>query len=685
MLERPGTATPPLASGADVPAPSTEESSPSAGSAAGEIPAAVDPRSLAVLPFVNMSGDADNEYFSDGLTEELLNVLARIEGLKVAARTSSFYFKDQPGNTRDIARELGVSHLLEGSVRRSGDRLRITAQLISAADGFHLWSETYDRQLTDIFAVQDDIAAEVARALRVRLLGEAMPTVPRPPTGNVEAYTAYLRGMQALRSGGYDARDQAEAAFREALALDPDFAAAYAGLAQNWRMKAFSRMVRLEQALAEIEQLVARALELDPDQPRAHALQGFLVWADESGGDFYLTAARAERAEASFRRALELEPGQPEASQMLAVLLELSNRQEEATNVVRAAVERDPLSAELQMLLARRYLWSGRLEPAVQVVQRAISLAPHDPSPAGLLSYLLHLQGRVGEAIVTGTRALLLDPRNYGGPLMMAQYYLELGMTEAALPWLEAAERMAPEADDSRLVRALWHWRAGERGEAAALSAVAMDGTLGHIWSQRPLLFSMFAMHALEAGRPEDAFQRLLALEPTALDPVAPDEPINQDLFFLRALALPLLRAREGEPAVRERAGALLAQLERQAAGLPEHFVAWLSGWLYGALGQADDFVALILRADNGGYPMDYWIWAEAGLALLPDPDASAARAWVADKEAIRARERAWLAAPGRMPDPEAMLAEMARAAETAPEVEPQLMEQFGPRPRLEQ
>jgi TolB-like protein len=129
-------------------------------------------KSIAVLPFVNMSGDADNEYFSDGLTEELLNVLARIEGLKVAARTSSFHFKGQSGNMGDIARQLGVAHLLEGSVRRSGDRVRVTAQLINPADGFHLWSETYDRQLTDIFAIQDDIARAIGNELKVRVLGQ---------------------------------------------------------------------------------------------------------------------------------------------------------------------------------------------------------------------------------------------------------------------------------------------------------------------------------------------------------------------------------------------------------------------------------------------------------------------------------------------------------------------------------
>jgi TolB-like protein/predicted Zn-dependent protease len=647
--------------------------------AAGTSP---DSRSLAVLPFVNMSGDADNEYFSDGLTEELLNVLAQVDGLRVAARTSSFRFKNEVGDMADIARQLRVAHLLEGSVRRSGDRVRITAQLISAADGFHLWSETYDRQLTDIFAIQDDIAAEVARALRVRLLGEAMPTVARPPTGDLAAYTAYLRGMQALRTGGYDARDQAEAAFREALALDPEFAAAYAALAQNWRLKAIFSMVSYNEARAEAEPLVARALALDPDQPRAHALNGWLIWTDDSAGPETSFRVRAEQASVPLRRALELEPGQPEASDLLAFLLgRVLERQEEAIAVLRTALERDPLSAHLQVLLAYQYLGPGRIDEAAQHIERAISLAPRDLWAAQALSYIRYLQGRIGEAIEARTRVLLIDPRDYWGPLRMVEYYLELGMTDAALPWLEAAERMAPEAPATRRYRALWHWRAGERTEAAALATAALGGEL----LRDQVFLTLEQLYDLENGRYERSLARLLALFPMALDPIDPGEPIDTEASGARLDALPMIRMRDGEAAVRARAEALQAALERQAAGLPADALSYAGTLLDGSRGRVDEFIAHHRSMYAGTYPVNIWFWNQYFLLFLPDRDTPAVRAWLAEFEAVRERERAWLAAPGRMPDPEALLAEMARAAETAPAVEPHLIEQFGPLPRLEE
>jgi TolB-like protein/predicted Zn-dependent protease len=668
---------------AQVPAPPPVPAAMEPPAAASiESPVQPDPRSLAVLPFVNMSGDSDNEYFSDGLTEELLNVLAQIEGLRVAARTSSFRFKGEVGDMADIARQLRVAHLLEGSVRRAGDRVRVTAQLISAADGFHLWSETYDRQLTDIFAIQDDIAAEVARALRVRLLGDTAPAVPRPPTGDVEAYTAYLRGMQALRIAGYDARDQAEAAFREALALDPDFAAAYAGLAQNWRLKAVFRMVSYEDARAEAEPLVTRALALDPDQPRAHALQGWLEWTDDAAEDGgLLWSDRAERAIVHLRHALELEPGQPEASDLLAAVLGYLDRHEEAIAILRRALERDPLSAQLQVLLAYQYIGSNRLAEAASHIERAASMAPRDLWAAQALSYLRYSQGRIGQAIVARTRVLLIDPRDYWGPLRMVQYYLELGMTEAALPWLEAAERMAPEAPDTRRYRALWHWRARERAAAAALATVELD----RAESAQETWFAIERMHDLDEGRYARPLDRLLAEMPTALDSIDPGEPVHSPAFWAKVAALPALRLRDGEAATRLRAEALLAVLEGEPEGLPAISAAYVRAFLYGFLGREAEFIAWRHQASRETYELDAWFWNEADLYFLAERDAPAVRAWLADFEAIRERERAWLAAPGRMPDAEVLLAEMARAAETAPEIEPQLMEQFGPRPRLEQ
>ena len=187
--------------------------------------------SLAVLPFVNMSGNEDNEYFSDGLTETLLHKLAQVSGLKVAARTSSFAFKGRNIDAREIADALNVAHVLEGSVQRAGDRVRITAQLIQAVDGYHLWSQVFDRELDDIFAVQDDIAVHVATALRGSLLQEAL-VVEDGSTENLEAYDFYLRGRAALYDRNADRLREAVRLMRRAIALDPEFALAWAGLSE---------------------------------------------------------------------------------------------------------------------------------------------------------------------------------------------------------------------------------------------------------------------------------------------------------------------------------------------------------------------------------------------------------------------------------------------------------------------
>jgi adenylate cyclase len=221
--------------------------------------------SVAVLPFVNMSGDQENEYFSDGLAEELLNVLANIDELKVAARTSSFQYKGQSGHVAEIARDLGVASVLEGSVRQAGNRVRITAQLISAADGYHLWSQTYDRELDDIFAVQDDIAASVAEALKVRLLGDEADHLKVGGTRNTAAFQAYLQGVH-YRNRGSDKETLLKAVeeFRRAIELDPEYAQAHAGLASAWEQLATNNFVSLDNLAARVSEPAARSIELAP-------------------------------------------------------------------------------------------------------------------------------------------------------------------------------------------------------------------------------------------------------------------------------------------------------------------------------------------------------------------------------------------------------------------------------------
>src|SRR5262249_31705526 len=186
-------------------------------------------QSIAVLPFVNMSGERDNEYFSDGLSEEILNVLAKVPTLRVAARTSSFHFKGMTGDVADIGRQLHVTTTLGGRLRRAGDRVRVTAQLVKAGDGFHVWSDAYDRNIQDVFAIQEEIAGQVVEALKIKLLGGSVPTQVKRPTQNMEAYDAYLLGQQRLATRRSDALKEAARYFQKAINLDPNYAQAHAG------------------------------------------------------------------------------------------------------------------------------------------------------------------------------------------------------------------------------------------------------------------------------------------------------------------------------------------------------------------------------------------------------------------------------------------------------------------------
>ena len=220
------------------------------------------PASVAVLPFVNMSGNPENEYFSDGLSEELLNVLAKVNSLKVAARTSSFHFKGHTGDIETVARKLGVAAVLEGSVRQSGKRIRITAQLINAKDGYHLWSESFDRELDDIFEVQDEISGAVVKALKVKLLGEDTSNANPGGTTNPEAFNAYLQGMHYRNKGSNkEALLLAVEHYRKAIKLDPDYAQAYAGLATTLEHLATNNFADLDQVVEKAEEAALKSIE----------------------------------------------------------------------------------------------------------------------------------------------------------------------------------------------------------------------------------------------------------------------------------------------------------------------------------------------------------------------------------------------------------------------------------------
>ena len=319
--------------------------------------------SIAVLPFADMSPDSSNEYFSDGLSEELLNLLAKIPELQVAARTSAFSFKGSNADIRDIAEKLQVAHVLEGSVRKSGDKIRVTAQLIRASNGYHLWSDTWDRELTDIFAIQDEIAAAVVDELKVTLLGD----VPRARVTDPRAYELYLQSNALANLVTREALEESVLLLNEALAIDPDFAAAWAALGTrqtNQISRGFlSREVGAERARLSNQ----RALEIDPINARA--MSGLAWIAMYFEWDFAKAAELIDKARA-------LESGSVRVLNTAAALSGSFGRYDKQIPLLESALERDPLALNVLHNLAIAYSNNGRLEEAFECIDGMRAVEP---------------------------------------------------------------------------------------------------------------------------------------------------------------------------------------------------------------------------------------------------------------------------------------------------------------------
>jgi len=342
-----------------------------------------DPPAIAVLPFADLSENRDQEYFSDGLAEELLNDLAKIPGLRVTARTSSFQFKGKTTDLRTIGQKLNVASILEGSVRKDGRRVRIRAQLINARDGFQLWSETYERQLDDIFAVQDDIARSVAGALKVALLGTTGPAASSQ-TRDPEAYNAYLQGRYFYGRRGKEDLERAAAYYTAATERDPNYAAAWSGLAEVHHRQADNGYLPVEEGYRMARRETERALALDDGLALAHAEMGWIKRAHD--WDW-------EGADAAYQRAVALDPGSAYAVGGAAILAFNLGRLEEAIALDTRAVALNPLSVPTHSNLGFHSYYAGRLEEAATALNKALELNPDFPVARILRGRVLLAQG----------------------------------------------------------------------------------------------------------------------------------------------------------------------------------------------------------------------------------------------------------------------------------------------------
>ena len=390
--------------------------------------------SVAVLPFINMSGDPEQEYFSDGITEDLTTDLSRISELFVSARNSTFRYKGATVDVQQLCQELGVRHVLEGSVRKSGSRVRITAQLVDGETGGHLWAERYDRDLTDVFAVQDEITHRIVESLRVTLLPSERAAIDKVPTDNLEAYQYYLRGRQFFHQQTKTSLDIAKRMFGRAINLDPNYARAYAGLAdcESERYMGSYAEVTPQDILAAS----ARALDLDPDLAEAHASRGLAL----------STLNRHDEAEQEFKAAMRLDPNLFEVLKFYARACQSQGRFAEAAEHFERACAASPDDIRCPVLLAQNYRDLGRRDEAalalrrsLQKIERELQQHPENANAAALGACVLATLGETARAKDWASMALSLDPDDLLTQYNTACAYALMRETEAAIDLLERA------------------------------------------------------------------------------------------------------------------------------------------------------------------------------------------------------------------------------------------------------
>jgi TolB-like protein/Flp pilus assembly protein TadD len=342
-------------------------------------------KSIAVLPFTNLTNDPEQEYFSDGLIDDILDRLCKIGDLEVKSRTSSMRFKNTNLSLKEIARELGVAAILEGSVRKMENNVRITVQLINAKTDNHLWSETYDRDISELFKIQSEVAQAVARELKAVITPEAKQLIEKRPTTNMEAYEAYLNGRFYLSKGTEKNFETAMQYFELAIERDPEFALAYAGIARVWNTRKQAAVTKVSEATPKAEAAIKRALELDSTLSDVHqALAGIRTWTrwDWKGG------------EASFKKAIELNPNNAEAHSGYSHLLNILGRPDEAMKQIEIALELDPLNAKIKSFYGIDLMFVRKYDEAVKIFREALDLNPTQGVAEINISNALFLAGR---------------------------------------------------------------------------------------------------------------------------------------------------------------------------------------------------------------------------------------------------------------------------------------------------
>ena len=454
---------------------------------------AVVANSVAVLPFVNMSGDPDNEYFSDGLSETLLHMLAQIPELKVSARTSSFAFKGKDQDIRAIAAALGVAHVLEGSVQRAGGQVRITAQLIRAEDGFHVWSENYDRTLQDIFGIQDEIAQRVSTNLTRSLLDPDVGVeIQGIGTDSVEAYDLYLRAVAEQNHASYESIRTSEGLLKDAIAADQDFHSAKTQLVSNYFLQVEAGLRRPREAVAESIALLEQVLAAIPGDVRARTwmLVYRTVSANLAGEEVDFEVVKD-----SMRNLTVEAPSEVEPKKLLLQVLSQGGETDEALALMQEILVLDPLNSGMIREIGQAYMRMEDWPNARKMLNRSLEIDPAQPYPYQILAFIDQATGDTMGFVRNYLRAIELDPQDYGYAARLANFLYYLGLDQEGDNFRDRSIAIAPTSSHARRMELVREVRFGTPENSLAVARQMLEDRVDmHSSAWEEAAFELFAI-----------------------------------------------------------------------------------------------------------------------------------------------------------------------------------------------
>jgi len=481
-----------------------------------EVVATVGTPSVAVLPFVNMSGNPENEYFSDGLTETLLHMLVQIPDLRVAARTSSFAFKGEKQDIRAIADALDVAHILEGSVQRAGDRVRITAQLIRADDGFHVWSENYDRTLDDIFAIQDEIAEKVGAALSESLLGARAPVlIMGVGTENLRAYDLYLQALAEAAKGSYGSLKTAEGMLKDALGLDPGFDDAKIKLADGYLAQVGTGLMDVQVGLNDAIALLGQVLAQRPDDVRA---QSVLYEAEITSAFFAGNLDSAHDSIQLLEAHVDANLNDTESAAMLANILMRFNRPTEALTRFELLVENDPLNHLIHYGLSNTYIALELWEEARTAALRSLEIEPMQPNAYWVIA---EIDQNVGDGVGflrNYIKAMEIDPKDHELPGTVAAFLYDFRLPEEAAEFRLRVMTIAPSSPDAYRLNLMHAEAAGDLAGAREAARKSIEDDIEERWDTYGSAVGFLIRDGIDNGNIVEVMQYLESSIPALAD-----------------------------------------------------------------------------------------------------------------------------------------------------------------------